>query len=257
MRKSTIHRRADGQDPARGRQDAGRGGRQEARRQRADDLRAGASASADWMRRDVKRLRALEPENAKLKKLLAERELGHRGDEGDQRKKMVSAPARRQQVAYAQARGLSSRRACALLIGGAVDAELQLEAGEGRAGVARMRELSAQYPRYGYRRIRIFLGRDGHAMSCGSRPPAVANWRACRCRASGRGGASPASDRGRLPPTGPNQVWALRLRLRCLRQRPAAQVPDRSSTSGRASAWPSTSQGSIRSEPRHRGAQRA
>jgi hypothetical protein len=24
-----------------------------------------------------------------------------------------------------------------------------------------MRELSAQYPRYGYRRIRIFLGRDG------------------------------------------------------------------------------------------------
>jgi hypothetical protein len=27
--------------------------------------------------------------------------------------------------------------------------------------VERMRELSAQYPRYGYRRIRIFLGRDG------------------------------------------------------------------------------------------------
>jgi putative transposase len=26
--------------------------------------------------------------------------------------------------------------------------------------VERMRELSAQYPRYGYRRIRIFLGRD-------------------------------------------------------------------------------------------------
>jgi hypothetical protein len=25
-----------------------------------------------------------------------------------------------------------------------------------------VKELSAQYPRYGYRRIRIFLGRDGH-----------------------------------------------------------------------------------------------
>jgi putative transposase len=30
---------------------------------------------------------------------------------------------------------------------------------------ARMRELAAQYPRYGYRRIRIFLERDGHVMS--------------------------------------------------------------------------------------------
>jgi hypothetical protein len=28
--------------------------------------------------------------------------------------------------------------------------------------VTRMKELSAQYPRYGYRRIRIFLNRDGH-----------------------------------------------------------------------------------------------
>jgi putative transposase len=30
--------------------------------------------------------------------------------------------------------------------------------------IERMRELSAQYPRYGYRRIRIFLGRDGYRM---------------------------------------------------------------------------------------------
>ena len=31
----------------------------------------------------------------------------------------------------------------------------------------RMRALSAQYPRYGYRRVRIFLGRDDHKMSFG------------------------------------------------------------------------------------------
>jgi putative transposase len=30
-----------------------------------------------------------------------------------------------------------------------------------------MTELARQYPRYGYRRIRIFLGRDGHRMSVG------------------------------------------------------------------------------------------
>src|SRR5207247_290834 len=39
----------------------------------------------------------------------------------------------------------------------------------------RMRELSAQYPRYGYRRIRIFLGRDGYRMSPGR---AYRLWRA-------------------------------------------------------------------------------
>ena len=35
------------------------------------------------------------------------------------------------------------------------------------AVVERMKELSAQYPRCGYRRIRIFLSRDGHHMSPG------------------------------------------------------------------------------------------
>ena len=34
-----------------------------------------------------------------------------------------------------------------------------------RRCVAVMRELAAQYPRYGYRRIQVFLGRRGHVMS--------------------------------------------------------------------------------------------
>jgi len=33
--------------------------------------------------------------------------------------------------------------------------------------LARMRQLAAQCPRYRYRRISIFLGRDGHPMSFG------------------------------------------------------------------------------------------
>lgn len=53
---------------------------------------------------DVKRLRSLEAENAKLKKLVAERDL-----------EMANAPVRREQVAYVCRRGLSPRRACALL----------------------------------------------------------------------------------------------------------------------------------------------
>ncbi len=55
--------------------DAGRGGGQEARRQRADDLRLAEAVRRRWSRADVKRLKALEPENGRLKKLVAERDL--------------------------------------------------------------------------------------------------------------------------------------------------------------------------------------
>ena len=41
------------------------------------------------------------------------------------------------------------------------------KAAKDAAAIERMKELSAQYPRYGYRRIRIFLGRDGQRMSAG------------------------------------------------------------------------------------------
>ena len=73
--------------------------------------------------------------------------------------------------------------------------------------IARMQELSAQYPRYGYRRIRIFLDRDGHAMS-----PSRAHrlWRAARLQVPRkRPGKRIAAARPRpQAPTGPNQVWS-------------------------------------------------
>ena len=63
---------------------------------------------------DVKRLRQLEQENGRLKKMVADRDL-----EIDVLKeitrKMVGARVRRQQVAYTRSRGLSDRRACAVL----------------------------------------------------------------------------------------------------------------------------------------------
>lgn len=79
---------------------------------------------------------------------------------------MVSAPARRQQVAYATNRGLSSRRACALLsvARSALHYESRLRQKDAPA-LAAMSILSAQYPRYGYRRIHVFLERQGHRMS--------------------------------------------------------------------------------------------
>jgi putative transposase len=79
---------------------------------------------------------------------------------------MVSASVRRQQIAFVCQRGRSVRRACALLrvARSTVGYESKLAQRDAPA-VAVMRELAAQYPRYGYRRIQVFMGRRGHAMS--------------------------------------------------------------------------------------------
>jgi putative transposase len=73
--------------------------------------------------------------------------------------------------------------------------------------IKRMRSLSKQYPRYGYRRIRVFKGREGYGMSVG---------RACRLwQAAGlqvprkRPRKRVAAGRSRRQtPTGPNQEWS-------------------------------------------------
>jgi putative transposase len=121
---------------------------------------------------------------------------------------MVSACARRQQVAYASTRGLSQRRACALLR--TARSGLRYESSKvtkDRPAVERMVELARQYPRYGYRRIRVFLGRDGHKMS---NDRAYRLWRSAKLQVPRKrprrraAGARPKS----IAPTAANQVWA-------------------------------------------------
>ena len=72
----------------------------------------------------------------------------------------------RQQVAYTRSRGLSDRRACAVLsvARSTLGYQSRLAVRDAPA-LAAMRRLAAQYPGYGYRRIRIFLRREGHVMS--------------------------------------------------------------------------------------------
>ena len=79
---------------------------------------------------------------------------------------MVSPLARREQLAFVRARGLSLRRACGLIgMSRATPSyELRLPAKEAPV-LAAMKELSAMYPRYGYRRIRVFLRRKGFELS--------------------------------------------------------------------------------------------
>jgi putative transposase len=121
---------------------------------------------------------------------------------------MVGARARRQQVAYAVSRGLSSRRACALL--SVARSTLRYESRLGvrdEAALAKMRELAGQYPRYGYRRIRVFLERAGHAMSADR---AHRLWRQAGLQVPRRRPRRRvATSRPRpLPPTSVNHVWA-------------------------------------------------
>jgi putative transposase len=121
---------------------------------------------------------------------------------------MVSAPVRRQQIAYMCQRGRSVRRACALLsvARSTVGYELKLPQRDA-AAVAVMNELAAQYPRYGYRRIQVFLARRGHAMSTDR---AHRLWRLHRLQVPRkRPRRRVAASRPRpLPAIAAGQVWA-------------------------------------------------
>jgi putative transposase len=90
--------------------------------------------------------------------------------------------------------------------------------------LARMGEFARQYPRYGYRRIRIFLHRDCHAMSAGR---TYRLWRVARLQVPRkRPHRHVVTSRPRPhPPAGANQVWSYDLvfdrcangqRLKCL-----------------------------------------
>ena len=121
---------------------------------------------------------------------------------------MVSVPTRRSQVAFASANGISQRRACTLFkVGRSALRYRSLKTDRDAPVLAAMRTLSGQYPRYGYRRIRIFLGRDGHKMSAGR---AHRLWTAARLQVPRkRPRKRIASGRPRpLAPTGRDQVWS-------------------------------------------------
>jgi putative transposase len=121
---------------------------------------------------------------------------------------MVSAPARREQAKYAHERGLPKRVACALIqvARSTLDYEPRRPTQDAPV-IAAMRDLSAQYPRFGYRRIHIYLERQGHRMGWdrAHRLWRLAGLQVPRKRPRKR----IATGRPRpIPATGPNQVWA-------------------------------------------------
>ncbi len=102
---------------------------------------------------EAKRLRSLEDENAKLKKLLAEAMLDKRDAEGYRRKKMVTPAARREAVAHLRvAYEVSERRACSAL--GADRTSVRYRSHRPDDGVVRirLRELAAIRRRHALQR---------------------------------------------------------------------------------------------------------
>ena len=111
---------------------------------------------------EAKRLRGLESENAKLKKLLADAMLDNAALKDLLAKKMVTPAAKREAVAHVcSAFELSERRACIMI--GCVrmtvrycsrrpqDTELR----------ERLRALAHERRRFGYRRLHVLLRREG------------------------------------------------------------------------------------------------
>jgi putative transposase len=120
----------------------------------------------------------------------------------------VSSQARREQVALACERGLSKRRACELIeIARSGLGYVSVRAERDAPTLEAMKRLAAQYPRYGYRRIRVFLRREGHGMS---RRRAHRLWRLAGLQLPRRRPRRRvATSRPRpVPAFGPNHVWA-------------------------------------------------
>ena len=121
---------------------------------------------------------------------------------------MVSARVRREQVAYAQARGRSRRRACALLSVARSTLGYQSRLVVKDAPViTAMRTFAGQYPRAGYRTMMIFLARQQLVLRADR---AYRLWRQAGLQVPRRRPRRRvASSRPRpLPPTAINHVWA-------------------------------------------------
>jgi putative transposase len=105
-------------------------------------------------------------------------------------------------------RGHSQRQACELIeLPRSILKYRSLRVERDALALDAMRRIAATYPRYGYRRVRIFLRREGHAMSPerAYRLWRVAGLQLPRRRPRRRA----ATSRPRpLPASGPNQVWA-------------------------------------------------
>jgi putative transposase len=115
---------------------------------------------------DAKRLKTLEDENAKLKKLLAEAMLDNAMLKDVAAKKMVTPAARREAVAHLRSGfDVSKRRACGALGADRSSVRYRARRPGDEAVRRRLRELAAVRRRFGYRRLLVLMHREGLVMN--------------------------------------------------------------------------------------------
>ncbi|MBL4896935.1 MAG: IS3 family transposase [Erythrobacter sp.] len=158
---------------------------------------------------DARRLRTLEQENSRLKKLLTEAMLDNVVLKDLAFKKMVTPGAKREAVAHAREQhGLSERRACSLV--GVSRRVIRYEPTRPDDGALRqrLRELAAERRRFGYRRLGYLLAREGMRPN---HKKLLRIYREEGLRVRRRGGRKRAlgTRRPMVLPDGPNQRWSL------------------------------------------------
>ncbi|MBY3391079.1 IS3 family transposase [Rhizobium laguerreae] len=111
---------------------------------------------------EAKRLKALEDENARLKKLLAEQMLDAAALRELLGKKMVGPAAQRDAVTHLKAvMGLSERRACQIISADRKTIRYRSSRPPEVDLRAKLRDLANERRRFGYRRLFVLLRRDG------------------------------------------------------------------------------------------------
>ncbi|WP_132528726.1 IS3 family transposase [Rhizobium sp. BK376] len=111
---------------------------------------------------EAKRLKALEDENARLKKLLAEQMLDAAALRELLGKKMVGPAAKREAVTHLKAvMGLSERRACQIISADRKTVRYRSSRPPEVELRAKLRDLANERRRFGYRRLFVLLRREG------------------------------------------------------------------------------------------------
>ncbi|WP_156416671.1 MULTISPECIES: IS3 family transposase [unclassified Sphingopyxis] len=111
---------------------------------------------------EARRLRELESENAKLKRLLADTMLDNVALKDLLFKKVVTPAAKREAAAHLQAtHGMSERRACRVIDADRKSVRYRSIRDDDAGLRERLRDLANQRRRFGYRRLHILLRREG------------------------------------------------------------------------------------------------